>query len=300
MSRSTSDVSASPPIAPSASTSSDSAARSPRRAASAGERLGRPGRSGCRGGGWRGTTTAPPTRPRPATSQPSADGRATRRRARRARRPVRPATRFPASGLAGTRDHRLPDDGRAAVRGDDSPARPRGRPDRWRAGRGSIGAAAGSVASRNHERRPPVAGTGPRPLRRLVEAMPKAELHLHLDGSLRVDTALELARTRGVDAPRDLRPGCTARSWRPSGRPRQAELLRAFDLPIALHAGRRGARADRRPSSSRPRPPTASATSRSAGARRSTSGAACRSPTGSPRCAAARPRPPRGPASWSG
>ena len=40
-------------------------------------------------------------------------------------------------------------------------------------------------------------------LRRLVEAMPKAELHLHLDGSLRVDTALELARTRGIDAPRD-------------------------------------------------------------------------------------------------
>ena len=41
----------------------------------------------------------------------------------------------------------------------------------------------------------------PQVLRRLVEAMPKAELHLHLDGSLRVETALELARTRGVDAP---------------------------------------------------------------------------------------------------
>ena len=41
------------------------------------------------------------------------------------------------------------------------------------------------------------------PLRRLIEAMPKAELHLHLDGSLRVDTAIELAQTRGIEAPRD-------------------------------------------------------------------------------------------------
>src|SRR5512134_2359455 len=62
------------------------------------------------------------------------------------------------------------------------------------------------------------------PTRRLLEAMPKAELHLHLDGSLRIGTALELARTRGVFdalvAPERCRD--------------QAELLRAFDLPIAL------------------------------------------------------------------
>jgi len=36
---------------------------------------------------------------------------------------------------------------------------------------------------------------------RLIERMPKAELHLHLDGSLRIDTAIEIARSRGVDAP---------------------------------------------------------------------------------------------------
>ena len=34
-----------------------------------------------------------------------------------------------------------------------------------------------------------------RTLRSLTHAMPKAELHLHLDGSLRVDTALDIART---------------------------------------------------------------------------------------------------------
>ena len=72
-----------------------------------------------------------------------------------------------------------------------------------------------------------------RPLRRLVEAMPKAELHLHLDGSLRIDTALELARTRGVEAPRDW-AGMSAALIAPMPCADQAELLRAFDLPIAL------------------------------------------------------------------
>ncbi len=63
--------------------------------------------------------------------------------------------------------------------------------------------------------------------------MPKAELHLHLDGSLRVDTALELARTRNVEAPRDW-AGMYAALVAPERCADQAELLRAFDLPIAL------------------------------------------------------------------
>lgn len=69
--------------------------------------------------------------------------------------------------------------------------------------------------------------------RRLVAAMPKAEVHLHLDGSLRIDTALELARTRGIDAPRDW-TGMSAALIAPMPCTTQAELLRAFDLPIAL------------------------------------------------------------------
>jgi adenosine deaminase len=63
--------------------------------------------------------------------------------------------------------------------------------------------------------------------------MPKTELHLHLDGSLRVETAIELALSRGVDAPRsvdEMRAALVA----PERCQDQAELLRAFDLPIAL------------------------------------------------------------------
>ena len=63
--------------------------------------------------------------------------------------------------------------------------------------------------------------------------MPKAELHLHLDGSLRIGTALELARSRGVDAPATWR-GMYDALVAPMPCRDQAELLRAFDLPIAL------------------------------------------------------------------
>jgi adenosine deaminase len=63
--------------------------------------------------------------------------------------------------------------------------------------------------------------------------MPKAELHLHLDGSLRIETALDLARSRGVDAPRDAE-GMRGVLVAPMPCHDQAELLRAFELPIAL------------------------------------------------------------------
>jgi adenosine deaminase len=73
----------------------------------------------------------------------------------------------------------------------------------------------------------------PPAIRSLVRAMPKAELHLHLDGSLRIATALDLARTRGIDAPTSYAAMRRALVV-PEQVTDQAELLLAFDLPISL------------------------------------------------------------------
>ncbi len=67
----------------------------------------------------------------------------------------------------------------------------------------------------------------------LLRRMPKAELHLHLDGSLRPATALDLARERGLDEGMDL-PAMRRRLTGPAHLRDQAELLRAFDLPASL------------------------------------------------------------------
>jgi len=68
---------------------------------------------------------------------------------------------------------------------------------------------------------------------RFFTELPKPELHLHLDGSLDPALALELARTRRVDAPGDW-AGMRAALVAPERCADQADLLRAFDLPIAL------------------------------------------------------------------
>lgn len=63
--------------------------------------------------------------------------------------------------------------------------------------------------------------------------MPKAELHLHLDGCLRPHTAIELAAQFGIDAPLTWH-GMFDALVAPAHPGSQAELLKSFELPLKL------------------------------------------------------------------
>ena len=62
-------------------------------------------------------------------------------------------------------------------------------------------------------------------------SLPKAELHQHLDGAVRPTTAVELAAEIGMEMTAEQ---ARARLVAPARCDSQAELLRFFDLPIAL------------------------------------------------------------------
>ncbi len=64
-----------------------------------------------------------------------------------------------------------------------------------------------------------------------IRRLPKAELHQHLDGSVRPSTAVELAAAIGMPLTLDE---ATRRMVGPERCADQAELLTFFDLPIAL------------------------------------------------------------------
>jgi adenosine deaminase len=65
----------------------------------------------------------------------------------------------------------------------------------------------------------------------IIRALPKAELHQHLDGALRPSTAVELAVEAGIPLTADE---AGSRMVAPARCRDQAELLTYFDLPIAL------------------------------------------------------------------
>ncbi|MBK9384720.1 MAG: adenosine deaminase family protein [Planctomycetes bacterium] len=67
----------------------------------------------------------------------------------------------------------------------------------------------------------------------LIRKLPKTDLHLHLDGSLRLETLLELARQQGVELPADTPEGLRERVFKASYR-NLAEYLQGFAYTCAV------------------------------------------------------------------
>jgi adenosine deaminase len=67
----------------------------------------------------------------------------------------------------------------------------------------------------------------------IIRRLPKTDLHVHLDGSLRVPTLLELARERKVALPSDTEDGLRALLFRPRYQNLQ-EYLAGFEYTVAV------------------------------------------------------------------
>lgn len=78
-----------------------------------------------------------------------------------------------------------------------------------------------------------LAESGDRPTDAWLRRLPKAELHVHLDGSLRADTMLDLARERGVPLPATDAAGLRSAIVADDARSLE-DYLRAFDWTVSV------------------------------------------------------------------
>src|SRR5512133_2578586 len=67
----------------------------------------------------------------------------------------------------------------------------------------------------------------------VIRRLPKTDLHVHLDGSLRLPTLIDLARARGVRLPSHTEAGLRELVFRPQY-VNLAEYLRGFDYTVAV------------------------------------------------------------------
>ena len=68
----------------------------------------------------------------------------------------------------------------------------------------------------------------------LVRALPKTDLHLHLDGSLRLETMLELAREQGIKLPEESLEGLGKLMRMGEGERSLERYLTAFDHTLSV------------------------------------------------------------------
>ncbi|MBL8972546.1 MAG: adenosine deaminase, partial [Myxococcales bacterium] len=68
----------------------------------------------------------------------------------------------------------------------------------------------------------------------LIEKLPKTDLHVHLDGSMRITTLIELARAQGVPLPADTPEGLKAAMGLGRNTGSLVEYLKAFDLTLQV------------------------------------------------------------------
>jgi adenosine deaminase len=67
-----------------------------------------------------------------------------------------------------------------------------------------------------------------------IRKLPKTDLHVHLDGSLRLSTILELARRSGIELPATTEEGLAAAMHVGENTGSLTEYLKAFDVTLRV------------------------------------------------------------------